>query len=73
MGNGIKWYKVENSESIVVFCQAEGVQTEAETPRSVRTHFIAITANTCGSQGIGGREGGGNCVVWERREKKKEA
>lgn len=71
LGNGIKWYKVENSESIVVFCQAEGVQTEAETPRSVRTHFIAITANTCGSQGIGGREGGGDCVVWERREKKK--
>ena len=69
--DGIKWYKAENSESIVVFCQAEGVQTEAETHRSVRTHFIAITANTCGSQGTGGREGGGRlCCVGKEREKK---
>ena len=23
-GDGIKWYKAENAESIMVFCQAEG-------------------------------------------------
>lgn len=63
-GDGVKRYKPRNAESIVVSCQAWRGSNWGWNPCSVRTHFIAITANTCGSQGRGRR---GDCVSQSER------